>query len=215
VVARYVPPYALPPAPPNRAIPPAAAAGILFVAGFAHPPNVDAAQWFVGEVLPRVRAHFPGVPLTLVGSHPARSVQALAGDGVTVTGFVTDEQLDRHYAAARVAICPLRFGAGVKLKVVEAMHHGVPLVTTPIGAQGLKGVEAVCDVTADPVAFADAVVRLLGDDALWVARARMQSAYVAARFSPDAMRDSLAAAFDGIRRRRRRESRELLPAAAD
>jgi GT2 family glycosyltransferase/SAM-dependent methyltransferase len=216
VVARYVPPYALPPAPPVASIPPAAAGGIIFVAGFAHPPNVDAARWFAGEVLPRIRAVFPGVPLTLVGSHPARSVRALAGDGIAVTGFVTDEQLARHYAAARVAICPLRFGAGVKLKVVEAMHHGVPLVTTPIGAQGLKGVDAVCDVAEDPASFAAAVVRLLGDDALWAARAEAQAAYVASRFSPDAVRAALVAAFDGVRRRRsRRETPQVPPIAAE
>ena len=214
VVARYVPPYALPAPLPARSSPPAATGGIIFVGGFAHPPNVDAARWFAGEVLPRVRAVYPGVPLTLVGSHPAKSVQALASEGVTVTGFVTDEQLARHYATARVAICPLRFGAGVKLKVVEAMHHGVPLVTTPIGAQGLKGVEAVCDVAADTAGFAAAVVRLLGDDALWVARAKAQSAYVAARFSPEAVQDALVAAFEGIRRRHRRETRELLSIAA-
>ncbi len=214
VVARFVPPYALPAPPPARTTPPAAAGGIVFVAGFAHPPNVDAARWFVGEVLPRIRAVHPGVPLTLVGSHPAKSVRALSGDGVTVTGFVTDEQLDQYYATARVAVCPLRFGAGVKLKVVEALHHGVPLVTTPIGAQGLNGVDAVCDVAADPASFAAAVVRLLGDDALWVARAEAQSDYIATRFSPDAMRDALVAAFDGIKRRRKRETRELLPVAA-
>jgi len=214
VVARFVPPYALAAPLPIRTAPPAATAGIIFVAGFAHPPNVDAALWFVGEVLPRIRAVYPGVSLTLVGSQPAKSVQALAGNGVTVTGSVTDEQLDQFYATARVAICPLRFGAGVKLKVVEAMHHGIPLVTTPIGAQGLKGVDAVCDVTPDAQGFAAAVVRLLGDDALWVARAKAQSAYVASRFSPEAMRDALVAAFDGIRRRSRHGPRELPAAAA-
>jgi GT2 family glycosyltransferase/ubiquinone/menaquinone biosynthesis C-methylase UbiE len=214
VVARSIPPYALPPPLPVRKTPPAATGGIVFVAGFAHPPNADAAQWFVGEVLPRIRAVYPGVPLTLAGSHPAKPVLALAGDGVTVTGYVTDEQLDQIYATARVAVCPLRFGAGVKLKVVEAMHHGIPLVTTPVGAQGLKGLDAVCDVTADANDFAAAVVRLLGDNALWLERAEAQSGYVASRFSPDAMRDALVAAFDAVRRHRRREIRELLPIAA-
>ena len=215
VIARSVPPYALPPPLPPRTTPAAAAGGIVFVAGFAHPPNVDAAQWFVRDVLPRVRASHPGVSLTLVGSHPAKSVLALAGEGITVTGFVTDEQLDRYYASARVAICPLRFGAGVKLKVVEALHHGVPLVTTPVGAQGLNGVDEVCDVTADPGSFAAAVIRLLSDDALWVARAGAQSAYAASRFSPEAMRDALAAAFDAVKRPGRRLTGELLPVAAD
>ncbi len=215
VVARFVPPYALPAPLPIRTAPPAAAAGIIFVAGFAHPPNVDAALWFVGEVLPRIRAVYPGVSADpgrlATRPNPSRRSPATA---LRSPGSSPMSNSTNYYATARVAICPLRFGAGVKLKVVEAMHHGIPLVTTPIGAQGLKGVDAVCDVTPDAQGFAAAVVRLLGDDALWVARAEAQSAYVASRFSPEAMRDALVAAFDGIRRRSRHGPRELPAAAA-
>nr|WP_294517718.1 methyltransferase domain-containing protein [uncultured Rhodopila sp.] len=214
IVAKAVPAYPLPPPRTSRAEPPAAEAGLVFVAGFAHPPNVDAAIWLVREILPRIRAVYPELPLALVGSNPAKSVLALAGDGVTVTGHVSEEQLDRHYASARVAVCPLRFGAGVKLKVVEAMHRGIPLVTTPIGAQGLDGIEAVCDVAAGADAFATAVIRLLRDDALWTARATAQSAYVAARFSPEAVRDALVSAFDAIDGHGRHRGAKLLHVAA-
>jgi glycosyltransferase involved in cell wall biosynthesis len=213
IVAKTVPAYPLPPPPPIREVPPAAETGLIFVAGFAHPPNVDAAIWLVREILPRIRAVYPGLPLALVGSNPANAVHALAGDGVVVTGHVSEEELDRYYASARVAICPLRFGAGVKLKVVEAMHRGIPLVTTPIGAQGLDGIEAVCDVAADADAIAAAAVRLLGDDALWTARAAAQSAYVAARFSPAAVRDALVSAFDAISVRGRHKGADHLHAA--
>jgi glycosyltransferase involved in cell wall biosynthesis len=209
IVAKAVPAYALPPPLPIRSPLPPAEAGLIFVAGFAHPPNVDAAVWLVTDILPRVRAHFPGLPLALVGSNPAKAVYELAGEGVTVTGYVSEEELDRYYASARVAVCPLRFGAGVKLKVVEAMHRGIPLVTTPTGAQGLNGIEAICDVTADPDGFAQAVVRLLRDDALWTARAEVQSAFVAARFSPDVLREALVSVFDAIGRYRRRKTADL------
>jgi GT2 family glycosyltransferase len=202
IVARSVPAYAFSRPVAVRTQPPPAEAGVIFVAGFAHPPNIDAAKWLVAEILPRIRAVYPKLPLTLVGSHPAKSVSALAADGIVVTGFVSDEELDRHYATARVAVCPLRFGAGVKLKVVEAMHRGLPLVTTPIGAQGLEGIEAVCDVAADPDAFAAAVVRLLRDDALWLERAAAQGDFVASRYSPDKVRESLVAAFDEARQSR-------------
>nr|WP_294562402.1 methyltransferase domain-containing protein [uncultured Rhodopila sp.] len=212
IVAKAVPAYPLPPPKTIRARPPAAEAGLVFVAGFAHPPNVDAAIWLVREVLPRIRAAYPGLPLALVGSNPAQVVLALAGGGVTVTGHVSEEDLDRYYASARVAVCPLRFGAGVKLKVVEAMHRGVPLVTTPIGAQGLAGIEAVCDVVADADGFAAAVVRLLRDDALWTARAAAQSAYVAARFSPEAVRDALVSAFDAVGRHKAADLRQVAAA---
>jgi GT2 family glycosyltransferase len=194
VRAFSVPAYALPPPPPAHA-PPPASAGLIFVAGFAHPPNVDAAGWLVRDILPLLRAERPDLTLALIGSNPTPEVRALAGPGIEVTGFVPDHELARRYAAARVAVCPLRFGAGVKLKVIEAMHHGVPLVTTPAGAQGLAGLDAVCDVRAEPDAFAAAVLRLLDDDAAWITRAAAQSAFVAARFSPAAVQAGLEQAF--------------------
>lgn len=194
VTALAIQPYVLPaPVPPRR--PPAASGGLIFVAGFAHPPNVDAALYFVYKILPRINTLRPGTMLSLVGSNPTVAVRALARDGVEVTGFVTDDELARRYAAARVAVCPLRFGAGVKMKVVEAMNNGVPLVTTPAGAQGLPGIEAVCDIAEDADAFAAAVIKLLDDDTLWAERAAAQSAYVGLRFTGGALRDALESAF--------------------
>ncbi len=203
VASLAVQPYALP-APPPPHDPPPASAGLVFVAGFAHPPNVDAALWMVREILPRILAARPGIPLALVGSNPTQEVQALAGEGIEVTGFVTDEALARRYAEARVAVCPLRFGAGVKMKVVEAMHYGVPLVTTPAGAQGLDGIETICGVHGDADGFAADVIRLLDDDALWRARASGQSGFVAGRFSAEAMRAGLEAAFAAARKAKAR-----------
>jgi O-antigen biosynthesis protein len=194
VAARALPIYSLPPPlPARRQAPPGTQ--LLFVAGFGHPPNVDAAIWLVRDILPRIRAQYPNLSLSLVGSHPTAAVTALAGDGIEVTGLVSEEELARRYATARVAVCPLRFGAGVKFKVVEAMYHGLPLVTTPVGAQGLEGIEAVCDVVDSDQAIAAAVIRLIADDALWIARSKAQAAFVADRFSRDAVRDALDAAF--------------------
>jgi GT2 family glycosyltransferase len=185
---------------------PAAPSGvdILFVAGFAHPPNVDAAIWFVKEILPLVRARRPDVRLTLVGSNPTAKVRELAGEGVTVTGFVSDAELATCYDSARVAVVPLRFGAGVKLKVVEALREGVPLVTTPVGVQGLPGLEDIIPVHDQPQAFAASVLRLLEGDADWTRQSLAQTAYARARFSEQAMRDSLLAAFETASERHQR-----------
>jgi GT2 family glycosyltransferase/glycosyltransferase involved in cell wall biosynthesis len=199
VRARSVPAYAFPPAETRtEAAPPAG--GLIFVGGFRHPPNVDAALWLVHEILPLVRQHHPGLPLAIVGSHPTPEVLALAGNGVDVTGPVSDEELGARYARARVAICPLRVGAGVKLKVVEAMQRGVPVVTTPVGAQGLPGLAEICDVGRTAAELAEATARLLSDDDLWLRRTAAQAAYVAERFSPEAMRQALDAAFAEARR---------------
>ena len=132
--------------------------GVLFVAGFAHPPNVDAARWLVTEVMPRVRERAPDLDLWLVGANPTAEVQALAGERVHVTGYVTDEQLQAFYRAARIAVVPLRFGAGVKSKVVEALRYGLPLVTTAVGAQGLEELDEVARVEDDPEAIAEAIL---------------------------------------------------------
>jgi hypothetical protein len=80
--------------------------GILFVAGFGHPPNVDAARWLVEKILPRVRAHLPQARLSLVGSNPTEEVKALTGDGVEVMGYVDDATLASLYLAARDVVAP-------------------------------------------------------------------------------------------------------------
>jgi glycosyltransferase involved in cell wall biosynthesis len=114
---------------------------------------------------------------------------------VQVAANVSDSELAAWYARARVAVIPLTFGAGVKLKVVEAMREGLPLVTTAIGAEGLPGVDAIAYVCNDPDDFAAAACRLLQDDALWTARAAAQIAFAEARFSEAALRDSLLSAM--------------------
>ena len=179
----------------TRSAPPPEPA-ILFVAGFAHPPNVDAATWLVREILPLVRAAVPQATLVLAGSHPTASVRALAGDNVVVTGSLDQDALDAHYRAARVGIVPLRVGAGVKGKVVEAMQQGLPLVTTTIGAEGLPGLEQAARVADTATALAEAVLLLLRDDHAWSARSAIQRAYVSRHFSRAALAASLFAALE-------------------
>jgi GT2 family glycosyltransferase len=160
---------------------------LLFVAGFAHAPNADAAVWFVGEVWPLLRERHPGLRLSLVGSNPTDAVRGLAGEAVEVTGFVSDAVLAEHYRRARVSVAPLRYGGGMKGKVVEAMRFGIPCVTTAAGAQGFSGVDAFLAVAESPQAFADAVSALLDDDAAWLAASQESQAFARANFSEDAL----------------------------
>jgi len=168
---------------------------LLFVAGFGHPPNVDAARWLVDSIMPRVWERRPEARLSLVGSNPTAEVLALAGDRVEVTGFVDDAELQRRYAKARVAVVPLRYGAGVKSKVVEALQQGLPLVTTSVGTQGLPGVEATCAVADDEATLAGHLLELLADDAAWRAQSRAGALYARANFSRDTLRVQLASAL--------------------
>jgi GT2 family glycosyltransferase len=168
---------------------------ILFVAGFGHPPNVDAACWLVHEIMPRVWKRIPSVKLHLVGSNPTGEVRALTGERVSVHGYVTDDELASLYRQARVVVAPLRFGAGVKLKVLEAMQRGVPLVTTGVGAQGLLGLGNAVFVRDNPEGIADGIIDVLESDATWRRISDGGMNYIARFFTSMAMSEALGRAL--------------------
>lgn len=169
--------------------------GILFVAGFGHPPNVDAANWLVTEIMPLVREHYPSIVLRLAGSNPTAAVKALAGPGVEVLGYVSDPSLASLYRTSRVTVAPLRFGAGVKLKVLEAMQRGTPLVTTSIGAQGLPDLEKHIPVSDQAEKIAASIVDLLRDDKYWIAVSEAEKSFIRRSFTRDAMAKALKRAL--------------------
>jgi glycosyltransferase involved in cell wall biosynthesis len=112
---------------------------ILFVGGFKHLPNVDAVLWFVHEVFPLIRAKVPDALFRIVGSHPPAEVQELRDSpGVEVLGYVADTS--KCLDCAAVSVAPLRYGAGMKGKVAEALSAAVPVVTTTFGARIHSGV---------------------------------------------------------------------------
>ena len=156
---------------------PPGGADILFVGGFAHPPNEAAVLWFAREILPLIRAGHPAARLVVAGSHPGPQVRALEAEGASVRSDLSAAALRAEYQAARVVVAPLRYGAGVKLKVAEAVREGTPLVTTTIGIQGLTGMEQAVSVADDPAGFAAAVAALLDNPALWQARCAAQLDY--------------------------------------
>lgn len=198
VHSRTVPAYAYENFPEHPEQNLAARRDLMFVAGFGHPPNADAAAWFVHEVLPHIRERYPQIRLDLVGSHPSAEVMALAGEGITVTGFVTDEELAERYGRVRVVVAPLRYGAGVKGKVIEAMRFGVPCVTTSAGIQGLAQTDGFLAAADTPADFAAHVLRLLDDDAAWCQSALAGQAFVRANFTAQAQWRVLAQDLDPL-----------------
>lgn len=173
---------------PDETVPgPEKRSDILFVAGFAHPPNVDAACWFVREVFPLVRRKMPSIRLTLVGSKPHPDVLALAGDGVEVTGYVSDGRLAEYYRSRRVSVAPLRFGGGVKGKVLESLRFGLPCVTTSTGMQGLGDALDFMPAGDDPQIIAEHLVRLLFDDQDWLSTSRASQTFIRQHYSADAL----------------------------
>lgn len=164
--------------------------GILFLGGFGHTPNVDAVWWFVQEILPRVRERLPEVTFTAAGSHPSPEILALQNERVRVTGYVPD--LRPLFEKARVFVAPLRYGAGVKGKIVNSLVYGVPVVTTSIGNEGLDlahGREAL--IADEPEAFAAQIVELYANKALWERLASGAQDYVRRHFGAERARKLL------------------------
>jgi glycosyltransferase involved in cell wall biosynthesis len=121
---------------------------LVFVGQFLHQPNVDAARWLVREILPRLRRRHAGVKLSIVGEDPQRLIRDLAGDGVTLHGWVAD--LAAVVERAAVVVAPVRTGGGVRMKVMEAMAFAKAVVSTSRGASGL-----CADAEEPPLALAD------------------------------------------------------------
>lgn len=111
---------------------------MIFVGGFGHPPNIDAVLWFAKIVFPDIVKYYPDIKWYIVGSNPTEEIKKLNSKNIVIKGFVSDKELKQLYNECRLAVVPLRVGAGVKGKVVEAVYNRIPLVTTPIGAEGLS-----------------------------------------------------------------------------
>lgn len=168
---------------------------LLFTGTMSYPPNAQGARWLVERVLPAIRARHPGVTLEIVGRNPPAAVRQLAGDGVTVTGRVPD--LASHFTSAAVVVAPLLSGSGTKLKVLEAMAAGRPVVTTTVGAEGIDARDdAHLRVTDSPEDFAATVAQLLDDRDEAERLARNGRELVAARYSWHASGDQMARALD-------------------
>ncbi|WP_242112960.1 glycosyltransferase [Luteimonas aquatica] len=168
---------------------------LVFVGGFRHPPNADAVRWFVEEAFPLVRQALPQVRLHCVGGDVTPEVQALAAhEGVLVHGHVPE--IAPYMDGARVAVAPLRFGAGVKGKINLSMAHGQPVVATSCAVEGMHLQDGFDVLVADtPDAFARAVVQLYRDETLWLALSIHGLENVARHFSPDAARETVRRVF--------------------
>ena len=140
---------------------------IVFIGGFLFDPNIDAVNYFVSEIWPRIRRAVPEMRFLIVGSNmPAEVVKLGQEPGVDVVGYV--EHLAPFFARCRLSVAPLRYGAGIKGKIGTSLSYGVPCVATPIAAEGMGLTNRVnVMIGTDATSFADAVVEAHQDEALW------------------------------------------------
>ncbi len=153
----------------HRIVPPvdtAAKEQLIFVGGFRHEPNADAVLYFCKDILPLIRERVQEVKFAIVGSNPPEQIKELANDFIAVTGYV--RSVTPYLQKSYISVAPLRYGAGMKGKIGEAMAHGIPVVTTSIGGLGMGLVNRENAMIADnPGDFADSVIELMQNHNLY------------------------------------------------
>lgn len=167
---------------------------VLFIGTMNYPPCVDAAIYFCDQILPYLRNSFGRLDVWIIGANPAPRVARLVGDGVRVTGKVED--VIPYYQQCAVAVVPLRAGSGTRLKILEAMALGRPVVSTTIGCEGLDVVnEEHLLIANEPREFAAQVRRLLTDTTLYTRLVTNGRRLVETKYDWDAIADRLLAIY--------------------
>ena len=168
---------------------------VLFVGGFQHPPNIDAVEYYGTEIWPLFKAACPEAETWVIGSRMPENFKRWGeAQGLQMLGFVED--LEPYYSQCKLAIAPLRYGAGVKGKVNQALSFGVPVVGTPVALEGM-GLESGCDVmsASTPELFAKAMAEVYGSPELWKKLSTNGRLSLEGRFTPDVARQALIEAL--------------------
>jgi hypothetical protein len=140
--------------------------GLLFIGGFAHKPNEDAVLFLHNDIMPLVWKQLPDVIVNIVGSNPSEAVKALNKPQFKIVGYVDDA--GPYFVQSRLFVAPLRYGAGIKGKIGQSMEYSLPLVTTPIGAEGFDFSEVENIVIAETAQdFAQKIISLYTDEEKW------------------------------------------------
>ena len=168
---------------------------IVFLGGFGHSPNVDAVIWFIKQCFPHVVSQVPDVKLFVVGSDPPKEIMDLQSENIVVTGHVKD--LKQYFQKIKLCVAPVRWGAGVKGKIVTSMYYEVPVVTTSLGAEGMGLIDSEHVLIADtPEIFASKVVELYSNKNIWEKLSKNSLRYVKAGYSKKAALEKLLPILD-------------------
>jgi GT2 family glycosyltransferase/glycosyltransferase involved in cell wall biosynthesis len=172
---------------------------ILFIGGYQHNPNVEAVLYFTREILPALRLRIPGLRFLVLGSRPPPQISELACDHIQVLGFQKD--IAPYFNGCRLMVAPLRFGAGIKGKLGTSFSYGLPVVATPIAAEGMYLQDGRDLLVADqPKEFVEAVVRAYTDPELWARLSEAGRQVVRERYSPEVIRRGLAEVIASVER---------------
>jgi len=156
---------------------------VLFVGGFSHQPNLDAVEWFCSNVWPAVHAALPSARFIVVGSNPPEALKKLQNERVEIKGFVSENELTSIYNSVKLVVIPLRYGAGVKGKTVEAMHYGLPVVTSDFGIEGMPGNLDFIIPQNNAAAFATEITRLYNSNTALTGMSAAAAQYINEHFT--------------------------------
>jgi len=180
--------------PLRHARAPSARRDVVFLGHFAHAPNMDAARWIAHEIMPRLRVHHPDLRCIFAGSAMGDALYRLAGDGIEIRGHVPD--LHDVLGTARLMLAALRFGSGLKGKVLEAWAHGLPVMMTPIAAEGIGLPPTLqLDVRGEVDGYVQGALKLLEDDTYARAHVACAQRLLQNRFSAASVRRTMADAL--------------------
>lgn len=162
--------------------------GVLFVGGFSHPPNADALKYFLDNMWDEIYAQIKA-PFYIVGSNATDEIKALHNEakGIIFKGFVSEEELKELYEKVRLVVVPLRYGAGVKGKVIEALYYNDPVITTSVGAEGIDNSYNQMLVADEPGDFVEKCVNLYNDKEALKAMSKAADDYVRNKHSIEAV----------------------------
>lgn len=168
--------------------------GLLFMGGYNHKPNVDAAVWFNKEILPKVLNKISGMKSFFYGSNSPEELRSIKSDYFLLKGFLNESDVKDVFSHAKIFIAPLRYGAGFKGKIAKAMSNGIPVVTTEIGAEGIGIIHGVNGLVSsnDSNKFSDNIVNLYTDKDLWQKISNESIKHVERNFSVDNAKTKLS-----------------------
>lgn len=170
---------------------------IVFIGGFLHKPNVDAVLYFVKEIWPLIANQLPKCRFLVVGSNVPDEIRELASETIEIVGYVKD--LTNIFSNCRLSVAPLRFGAGIKGKIITSMSYGVPCVGTSIAVEGMGLTDGENIVVRDiPIEFASAVVNLYNNRENWNRVSEHGLAFVKGKYSLETFENNLRQLINGL-----------------
>lgn len=172
---------------------------LIFVGSFDHEPNVDAAVWLCEEIFPALLKKFPEARLNIIGKNPPQKlINASASlPSVKILGFV--DNIDVYMNSCSAFIAPLRFGGGIKTKILTAMSYGAPVITTPIGAEGIIGKEGVTHLIGQTAEqLLDHIIHVFNDQSFGASLSEAAFRNVSAHYSWRSLSERLDGLYESV-----------------